>query len=721
MAALESFRSQDEEPLDERLEGSDPDEAQESPKLDIRKFIGMDNISPELDDIDLIAIGQLVVNEYKIDETSRGEWKDKTKQALEFAGQKTQPKVFPWENAANILFPLITTASIQFAARAYPAIVQNMNVVKGVVVGSDKGTPVMRGGEVVPDPQDPQNPLWIDPPGSKRIRADKIGDHMSWQLLSEMPEWEPETDTLLHQLPIVGGAIRKTYWDPGLNRNNSVLVPLLNLVWNRQAKSFESAPRHTEELEFYPYEIEQFERSGLWETITYGATDADKADQSDSEAPQVFLEQHRRLDLDDDGYPEPYIVTVHRPSAKVVRIVARFDEEGIREGKDGELLRIDPINYYTLYPFLPDPEGGSYPVGFGQLLRPLNEAINTTINQMLDAGTLQNTGGGFIGSSLSMHTGSVKFQVGEYKPVNNKGVAIRDAIYTMQWPGPSTVLFQLLGLLIEAGNQVAAVKDVLTGETQANQQATVTLAMIEQGLKVFTSIHKRIYRALKSELNKLYDLNRKHLTEDAEYRKGDTWHYVNADDYRLGGGVEPVADPTMVTDMQRLGRAQVLMGFNNDPLMNQVEIRRRFLDAAQIERPEDIIVDTPPPPNPELQARLQLFASQAANQQAQAFLNITKAKQAVTDGNLSAYETFLEAAMRHMELTVEAANTAVRAADVDVKAHKAHVDGKSKEATNAARDARAATQTPALVQSQATGMGGMAAPSDNGSLSPISG
>jgi chaperonin GroES len=95
---------------------------------------------------------------------------------------------------------LITTASTQFAARAYPAIVNGRSVVKGVIVGEDKGepqigpdgTPVLQG-----DPQNPQ-PVWDVPPGAKRIKADQIGEHMSWQLLDEMPEWEPETDQLLH-------------------------------------------------------------------------------------------------------------------------------------------------------------------------------------------------------------------------------------------------------------------------------------------------------------------------------------------------------------------------------------------------------------------------------------------------------------------------------------------------------------------------------------------
>ena len=125
------------------------------------------------------------------------------------------------------------------------------------------------------------------------------------------------------------------------------------------------------------------------------------------------------------------------------------------------------MEYYTKYDFLPNPDGGIYGIGFGQLLRPINEAVNTTLNQLIDAGTLQNTGGGFIGKGLSMNAGAIRFQMGEYKVVNVPGGSVRDNIVPLQFPGPSPVLFNLLGTLIEAGKEVASIKDVLTGENSS--------------------------------------------------------------------------------------------------------------------------------------------------------------------------------------------------------------------------------------------------------------
>jgi len=569
------------------------------------KWIKSDNIAADLEDDILQKIGVRCVREYKIDVTSRSDWKEKTERAMELAMQVAKEKQFPWPKASNVIYPLMTTASIQFAARAYPAIVSGRNVVKGVVIGKDDGTPQIdpQTGQpaVQMGPNGQPMPVWAVPPGAKQQKADDIGEHMSWQLLDEQPEWEPETDQLLHVLPIAGCCFRKSYFDPSKGRNCSLMVSAMNLVVNYKARSLETAPRVTEELKIYPLEIEEMTRSGLWiEPVTpFGL--ADNMD-GDEDAPHDFIEQHRTWDLDDDGYPEPYIVTIHVKSSQVVRIVARYDADGIHFARrDHRVSKIDPIHYYTQYDFLPNSEGGIYGVGFGQLLRPINEAINSTLNQLIDAGTLANTGGGFIGKGLSMNAGNIRFVMGEYKVVNVAGGTLRENIVPMQWPGPSTVLFNLLGFLVESGKEIAAIKDILTGDTggrTANTPATTTLALIEQGLKVYTSIYKRVHRALKSELNKLYRLNRIYGDPVAQFKAGDTWKQVTKDDYQNGSGVEPVSDPTMVSDMQRLGRAQFLMQFANDPWFNGRAVREYMLSAASMDNLKDKMLVNQPPPNP---------------------------------------------------------------------------------------------------------------------------
>jgi len=561
----------------------------------LARWVRMKNIAddPDVED-QLERLGQRVKTDYDIDDRSRSEWKGKYRKWLDFALQIAQPKTYPWQDASNIIYPLMTTAAIQFAARAYPAIIRDRGVVKGSVIGKDSGEPMMGpDGQPVMGPDG--QPAMKVPAGAKQIRADLIGRHMSWQLLTEQEEWEPQTDTMLIVLPIVGTMFRKSYFNPSLGRNVSETVTALDLVVDYNAKSFETAPRHTELIRMYPWEIEEAIRSELFLEEDYGS-DQEGTAQDDDDAPTTFLEQHRFWDLDDDGYAEPYIVTIARDSGKLARIRAGYELDGIHWNRKGQIRKIDRIAYYTKYGFIPSPDSRVYDLGFGHLLFPINEAINTTLNQMFDAGHLQIVGGGFIGSGLSINTGALRFQMGEYKPVNAMGGNIRDNVFPIPFPGPNPILMSLLTFLVEAGERVASVKDVMVGDMPGdNTSGITTLAVIEQGLKVFSAIYKRIHRSLGYEFRKLYRLNRIYMPSSTSFQDGDDWPEITRADYEKGAGVEPISDPQMVTDMQRMGRAQFMLGFKDDPRVDGQKVILAAWKAAMIPQPELFMAQNPGP------------------------------------------------------------------------------------------------------------------------------
>ena len=341
----------------------------------LQKFIDATNVGELLDDDKLADIGKRVVEEAEIDDRSRDDWRRDAEEGMKAALQAATVKNWPFENSANIKYPLITVAALQFNARAYPAIVADDRPVKAKVFGAD-------------------------PEGQKRQRAERVSEHMSYQLMEEMVEWEGDTDTLLMQVPIVGDAFRKVYYDASLGRNRSEMVPAVDLIVNQSVRSLEEAPRVTHRLMRYPQEIEEKKRAGIWLDVEIPVP---MSADGDKDAPREFYEQHRFMDLDEDGYGEPYIVTVHKESAKVVRIVANYGPDDIEFNDDAtRIVRIAKQDYFVQYPFIPDPGGGFYGIGFYRLLKSLNEAINTALNQMFDAGTLQNAGGGFIGSGVRL-------------------------------------------------------------------------------------------------------------------------------------------------------------------------------------------------------------------------------------------------------------------------------------------------------------------------------
>lgn len=587
--------------------------AEEAPpaEVTIDTILQADNVMDLLEESEITRIGHMCKTEFEADLLSRKEgdegdcWEDRYKRYLDVAMQVRKAKTFPWPNASNIKFPILTTAAIQFQARAYPAIVDGSNLVKGRVLGDDSGVPQTGpdGQPVIQPPmaegEQPQ-PVWQVPPGAKRERADRIGEHMTWQLLYDMPGWEEDTDRLLLMLPIVGCVFRKTYHDGIQKRNASRMVSAMDFVINYWATSLEDAPRYTQILRFYPHEIVERFRSGVWREVPLPVTQSDK-DQSET-APVEFLEQHCRIDIDGDGYPEPYVVTMVRESGNVVRIVPCFDADDVTVNmQDGTVIRVERKEYFVKYGFFPAPDGSFYDIGFGALLDDITAAIDTTLNQLMDAGALQNAQGGFIGAGVNMKSGDLRFRLGEWKRMDVSAGSLRENIVPLNLPGPSSVLFSLLELLINAAEKITSSSDALSGVSSGTEKPTTLLARIEQAGKVMNGIFKRVHRSFGRELGILFSLNRDHLDDKAYYALTDKPGEIGRADYEDADiDVVPVSDPTMVNDAQKVMKAEALLAFNGDPLVNQVEVRRRYLDGTGQTNVKELLNVPPPEPDPQI-------------------------------------------------------------------------------------------------------------------------
>jgi chaperonin GroES len=492
------------------------------------------NVAEMLSEDERKRIGNKVVREYELDRESRGEWEEVYQKAMDLARQTFERKVHPWPNASNIKYPLITDASVQFASRAYQEICQDRNLVHCAVLGDD-------------------------PDGQKKERAMRIEQHMSWQLLEEMEDWEEELDRLLHVLPVAGVCFRKTYFCGTQGRNRSDLCLPDDVVVHYNAPDLEHARRITHRFRAYTNEVIENEAAGIWLKEDLSMPD-DPEHPSDEDAPHIFLEQHRWLDLDGDGYEEPWVVTVHEATGRVVRIVARFEVDGVQTDDKGKVTRIEPVQYWTKFGFVPAPDGSIYDLGFGHLMYPINAAVNTILNQLIDAGTLANTQGGWIDRKIR-DRGTQPFAPGEWRATDTTTIgSLRDAIIPLPVKEPSGTLFSLLQQLIEAGREIGNLQDVLQGQLPgANTPASTVLAAVEQGLKRFTAIYKRLYRSLGSEFKKLYRLNGIYLDKQVYFRFLDNpaVQEVGVDDYKAGDmDVVPVADPNMSSEIQRMARVQ---------------------------------------------------------------------------------------------------------------------------------------------------------------------
>lgn len=651
-------------------------------ELDLLSIVDLDNIAPELSDRDLATIGTEVVEDYQTDENSRSDWLDRYEANLKLATQIPEKKSWPWPGASNVKYPLLLNAGLQFHARAYPALLPAAGIVTGKVIGKDEY-------------------------GFKRDKAERISLHMSYQLIDQMEGWEQGFDRLLITLPFTGTEFKKTYFDSEKGQNYSGHIYAKDLVVNYHAKTLDSAPRITEILTYSENELIEKSRSGLFVECDYIGTQSVRTDTStdvlnkskgvnppparDGSTPHIVLEQHRYLDLDNDGYKEPYIVTVLKDSKKVLRIVAAFYKDGITK-REKKVSHIKRINYYTLFQFIPNPAGGIYGIGFGDLIGPLNHSVDTLINQLIDSGTLSNLQPGFISRNLRIKGGNYRFQPGEWKNVNASGMDIKNGLFPLPIREPSGTLLTLLEYLVSAGERVSSTTDLQVGENPGQNQKVGTTQIVQaNGLKVFTAIYKRIRKSLEQELLKLYNLNTLYL-EPEEYfaivsptSRDMKQINVKLTDYQSGDvGIIPSADPHLASQELKLARAQFLANLMPLGGFNEYEIKRRLVEAGDIERPDEILPkpgspEAPqPPPNPDL-LKLQLAAQVEQNaEQERQFRR-----------QFDVEELRVHAAEKNVELTIKAhqADTAQLATHGKVATDAASTTIKAQEARTKAKAA----------------------------------
>lgn len=567
------------------------------------------NIAEKLEEDLIKKIGSDASKGFELDLQSRVDWEKSLDEWTDLAKQVVKPKTFPWPKASNIKYPLLSTAAMQFAARAYPSLLpSNGRIVNAKAIGKDKT-------------------------GEKAKVAEAVSLFMSYQLLQEMDGWEEEMDKMLIMLPIIGTMFKKTYWDPLKETNCSHLVMPKNLVVNYWARSLKDAERISEILSLSPRKLKEKQQSGLWLDVDLGSAPSPTGQAAmpstvDETTPYTFIEQHTFLDLDEDGYKEPYVVTFHKESRKVMRIVARFDETTVKLNNKNEIQKIDPIQYYTKFGFIPNPDGGFYDIGFGVLLGPLNESVNTLINQLVDAGTLNNMQGGFLGKGLRIRMGDTNFKPGEWKAVNSTGTDLKQQIVPLPTKEPSNVLFQLMGSLITSGKELASVAEIFVGKMPGqNTPATTTMATIEQGMKVFTAVYKRLYRSLGEEFQKLARLNNLYLNPNTYVDVVDM--EVGPDDFDVSKhNIVPGADPTAVSQTEKLLKAQGLMELLSTGTLDPVKVVKRVLDAQEQPNWEELLIqqvaetgqmpEAPPDPKmQEMQMKSQL-EQQKIGMQAQA-------------------------------------------------------------------------------------------------------
>ena len=542
-------------------------------------------------------LSEYIFSGYHRDKQSRSRWERRTSAAMDLAMQVAQAKSFPWPGAANVIFPLITIGALQFSAKAYNNVIVGTNVVRYRTLNG----------------------------ATKDIcaRATRIGQHMSWQVLEEDVGWEEQHDRLFINLAIVGSNFIKTYYNPSLGYTVSELVMAKDFVIDYWAKSVEQAMRKTHRFTMYKNEIYSRVKQKLFSESVLDSTwfaqppqlvaASDPASDNrngmnpasvDEASGHAMLEQHCWLDLDKDGYAEPYIAVMEEGSKGMCRLALRINSERDIERRGDRIVNIKAVEYFTGYTFIPSPDGGIYGLGFGTFLGPLNEAVNTGINQLLDAGTMQNSNGGFLGRGAKIRGGVYNVPPFGWTRVDSSGDDLRKNMVPFPDRQPSDVVFKLIGLLIDYANRIAGTQDEQVGGNPGqNTPASTYQGMQETGMQTFKMIYKRVWRCMKEEFKKRYALNALYLGAVEEY--GNNADKIYREDYQGDADqIAPVANPNITSTVMKFQQAMMVkQSAMSTPGYDIPEVEKRWLTSMEVDDIDSIYPgpdNVKPLPNPKL-------------------------------------------------------------------------------------------------------------------------
>ena len=257
-------------------------------------------------------------------------------------------------------------------------------------------------------------------------------------------------------------------------------------------------------------------------------------------------------DLDENGEPTglklPYIITIDESSQKVLSVRRNYEPNDPVKNK---------INYFVQYKFLPGL--GFYGLGLSHMIGGLSKATTSILRQLIDAGTLSNLPAGFKARGIRIRDEASPLQPGEFRDIDAPGGALRDALMPLPYKEPSSVLFSLLGLLVDSGKRFASIADMNIGDSNAAMPVGTTVALLEKGTKVMSAIHKRLHYSQRTEFKILARVFGEFLPPVYPYETGSGSKEIKLEDFSKKVDVIPVSDPNIFSMSQRVVMAQELL------------------------------------------------------------------------------------------------------------------------------------------------------------------
>ena len=532
------------------------------------------NLAEDMDERVLGRISSELIADYKKDKESRSDWEKSYTSGLDLLGFKYDNESRPFQGASSVTHPLLAESVTQFQAQAYKELLPSDGPVRTQVVGEQTR--------------------------EKEEQAQRVKEFMNYMIMEQMEEYTPDFDQLLFYLPLAGSAFKKIYYDDVMQRAIAKFIPAEDLIVPYYATDLKDCERITHVVKMSENDILKKQRTGFYRDVEILPSRMDDdsvqdkynsiegvSPSDDKEYQFNVLEMHVDLDLEEyesevseKNVKVPYIVTIDEGSQEVLAIYRNYDmNDALMKRKE----------YFVHYKFLPGL--GFYGFGLIHMIGGLSKTATAALRQLLDAGTLSNLPAGFKSRGLRIRDDDQPFQPGEFRDVDAPGGNIKDQFQILPFKEPSSVLFSLLGFVVQAGQRFAAITDNAIGNDAQNRAVGTTIALLERGSRVMSAIHKRCYYAMRQEFRLLASIFGTYLPPIYPYSVYGGNRLIKVADFSPDVDVIPVADPNIFSMAQRvtLAQTQLQIAQSNPQLHNIREAYRRVYEALGTKQIDTIL------------------------------------------------------------------------------------------------------------------------------------
>ena len=580
-AAPEGLAGLDQEP-DIEIEIEDPESVKLSIEgqeiLEMRQGEGTEdfneNLADVLDEGTIQSLAGDLAEDISNDLASRKDWEQMYKDGITLLGLKFEERTEPWDGACGVFHPMITEAVVRFQSDTIMETFPARGPVRTQIVG--KETP------------------------EKKEAATRVEEDMNYQLTEKMPEYRPEHEKMLWNLPSAGSAFKKVYYDPSLERQVSIFIPAEDVILPYGVSEINTCHRITHVMRKNKNDLLKLMNAGFYRETELGEPSRFTSDIQERKDKETgfsasyddrfeIYESHVDLDIpgyedkDKDGEPTgialPYVVTMIRGTDEVLAIRRNWKEE-------------DPLklkrHHFVHYQYIPG--YGAYGFGLFHLIGGYAKSATSIMRQLVDAGTLSNLPGGLKARGLRIKGDDTPISPGEFRDVDLGSGNIRDNILPLPYKEPSMVLSGLMDKIVEEGRRFAATSDMKIADMSNQAPVGTTLAILERTLKVMSAVQARVHYSMKQELQLLAAIIRDYTDDEYTYEPEDGTARAKKADYS-NVEVLPVSDPNAATLSQRVVQYQAVIQLAQmaPQIYNLPVLHRQMLEVLGIKHASKLV------------------------------------------------------------------------------------------------------------------------------------